>query len=693
MKKILILFLFCLGLCTISKSQNAYYDALKLRKNINLNPSNKNLEFDIYDQNEALDSIVLKNVIGILKSYFPDLDTISSKDFATKLSTQASEYYNPFLKDFLIEIKELGSSPISVSRLTSSVSSLGSLNVTNIADGIAQFLIKRGKEELNVAFFNRLKTFLDSTEECKVLFPQSIEVFKNVQPYQYAEFIQSLREGFNKDLNNLIVGVNELIELPKYQELLKKLPEIRLAIRSSKIVQELSQSDGGILPDSIITQLAALKEFGEIDLNLGNSWKLLDVISQSVRYVPNDSLKTTLEGKDTAIRRWITLSDMNSLVKDPITLKIFLGLVYQKADSINFKFKKVTVSVQEFMKNNADKLFTVSALIENFVTLANDVDRSIKDIKDKQSNHTLRNDDYYTYIIKAINITEYGFKAANTVFRFKSTNKNDADLSDNRYIIIAKNGNDLYKNIYTKNYNNAVMNVYNILDQGFNNKNDLAKEKTEAPNFDSARKEFVDSIKKIEVLNPKILSAVLKYGNFMASVVKAESGEEVEQALESVVLPAGSYSIKQKAAFNVSVNGYIGYAWDFTSKLYAHGIYAPVGISISRGSVKKNGFTLSGFVSLIDVGSIATYRLQDDSTKTLKQDVRLESIFSPSAQIFIAPIRNFPLAIGGGWRKTPKLFYSNKTDFTAIPSRDVFNLSILMDIPFFTIANKNFKAE
>jgi hypothetical protein len=174
----------------------------------------------------------------------------------------------------------------------------------------------------------------------------------------------------------------------------------------------------------------------------------------------------------------------------------------------------------------------------------------------------------------------------------------------------------------------------------------------------------------------------------MASVVKAESGEDVQNALEAAALPAGSFSIKQKSAFNISLNGYIGYALDYREKdLYARGVYAPVGISASWGSRYRRP-TLTGFVSLIDVGGIATYRLENGTTETLKQEVRLESIFSPSIQVFVEPIPGFPFAIGAGYRKTPKLFYSDNTSFTVVPSQDVFNISFLIDIPIFNIVNK-----
>lgn len=668
---IISLFSFITMIC---HGQIAYYDALTLSKEARKQP----------------DAINIKLVAGVIINYLPKelIDTTQSLKMID-LIKKSNPFFNGY---FEFDSSQRTAQGINdkFKRITSLPASLGSLNVTNIADGLARFLIERGKQELNVAFFNRLRNFLDSSQECQVLFPQSVGVLKTIEPYQYAEFIQSLRDAFHKDLSNLAVGLNELIELPKYQILLKNLPEIRLAVRSARIVQELSQSDGGILPDSIITQLASLDEWGEIDVNLGNSWKLLNIISQSVR----DSASLTNRDSDNVTRRWITLSDMHTLIKDADALKIFLGLLYQKADGIYFNFKNESITVRQFMDSNVTNILAISSLIENFVTLANDVDLTIKDFKNKQKNNLLTNDDYYTYISKAVNITEYGFKAANTIYKFKAANRNKDDLLDCRYIIIARSGNELYKSIYSKNYNSAILNAYNILDQIFNHKDSLAIESSISRKLDTqSTTRLKDSVKSIETPPAKTIEAILKYGNFMAAIVKAESGAEVQSALEAAALPAGSYSVKQKSVFNLSVNGYIGYTWDFLhfpfKEPYANGIYAPIGISATLGSKRPHGFSFTLFSSIIDVGSLATYRLENGNDEELKQEVRLESIFSPSAQLFVE-YGGWPLAVGGGWRLTPKLFYSNDETFTTVAPKNVFNFSILVDIPFFTIINKSF---
>ncbi len=653
----------------------AYYDAIVLRKAMD------STTLEMPNDNDTLNQILSYYLGGIdvsslaldnpyLAKYFPTGEVAS-------MTTEAA--------------KEVGNS------FSIKAGNIGGINVSNIADGIARFLIKRGKEELNAAFFRRLQTFLEKNDECKILFPNTCEFFRNVASFRYAEFIQGLREAFYKDLSNLIIGLNQLIDLPKYQKLLVNLPEIRVAIRSIRIISELSQSTDNtpINPAILIEHLAALNEWPEIHPNLGNAWKLLEIVSNSIRNQDNT-------------RIWVPLTDLNKLISDSVTRDLFLGLFYEQVKGIDFKIGRDSVSLKNVMdsakKYNA--VFSVTSMIENFALLTNDIDRTILDYKDKKAKGNLSNDDYYTYISKAINITEYGFRMANTL---------KPNLINDHYIVIAKSGNELYKNIYSKDYNSAVKNAYNILDQVFNHAQDLVQEKKEriklndehkrvldgvSSSLDStAKQRFSDSllnIQKSEFENSfandnlptkKFLESFLKYGNFLASVVKAESAAEVEAALDATALPAGSYSIKQNSHFNVSLNGYIGYGWDIDK---GNGFYAPIGFSFNMGLGKKKGGALSIFTAIIDVGSIVSYRLKNGNDEDLKQEVRLESIFAPSAQLLFE-IPRLPIAFGPGWRRTPKLFYSSSTNFTVVPAKDVINISVLIDIPIFTLTNRSYK--
>lgn len=650
--------------------------------------------------------------------------------------------------------------------ISKAVSGIGGLNVTAIADGLARFLIKRGREELNIAFFQRMKAFLEENTEAKTLFPATSMFLGNIASYRYAELLQSLREAFYKDLRNLIVNLNILIDLPKYKELLKALPEIRVAIRSAKIVGELSQANSSIHPADLIHRLAFLNEWHEMDLNLENSWKLLDYLSESVRkrnyeikvsrftkeeitlqkyelkkdssmvdtvafaknlfkprttVIPKgtiiiDTIKTLInvERSDTLVDReaetaWIKYVDFHdNILRRSTTLKVFLGLLYERVENLSFRIKGDTVSAQQFFKEHADDMMKISDLVENFILLGNEVDLAVKDFRTKSG--SLTNDDYYGYIEKSINIIEYGFKVANII---------KPEVTADRYIVMARNANSLYKNIYTKSYNAAIMNGYLILDQVLSKSLDAVKDKDSfllmsnsvipavKDSFLLAKARLVkEGFFKEDADRARSLERILRYGNVMAGIVKSETPEEAESAIEAAALPAGSSSIKKNSAWNFSLNAYIGgYYSNYTndadkidgsnSKIR---VAAPVGFAFSKGLGHfNNGSTigsLSIFLNFIDVGAIAGYRLSGDST-ALEQKLTLSDIFAPGGYLVYGiglPFLEYvPLSIGYGWQYGSKLYFKRSNGVLAVSDNTRWrsNWYVAIDIPLANFWTKN----
>ncbi|MEO9210799.1 MAG: hypothetical protein ABI208_06865, partial [Ginsengibacter sp.] len=376
MKKVLLLSVLLL-LHFAMKSQVAYYDAIKLK--------------EIFSKNMSLNSF--KEASNILINYLPPKETDT-----TLALVQLQFLTNPFIP------KEFTQFPIPNSdeaagkkNFMSAISTVGALDVTNIADGLARFLIKRGREELNVAFFNQLKEFLNDEkhQECKVLFPETIDLLGKIDSYKYAAFLENLRNAFHTDLSNLIIHLNQVIDLPKY-EFLANHAEIKLVLGTANIVSELSQAGKSIMPDSVIKQLAVLP-WGKLSRNLENSLKFLNLISQSISAQAHTSHQS-----------WVSLSDLNTnLFTDSITLRIYFGLLYQQVKSQNIAFyskNKDSVRMDGLLGAQKDHIFRLSGLIQNFSLLADDVQNTIGDYQAKKEKGALTNDDNYTYISKAINI-------------------------------------------------------------------------------------------------------------------------------------------------------------------------------------------------------------------------------------------------------------------------------------------------
>ena len=740
MKNLFCLLFMLLSIRHVTEAQIAYYTAKEISERYVIADGNS---FRLKN-----DSTSVRRIAELLLPHLPDsLQNMPlTRDQIFGLYSR-----NPFLGSQVSSL--IGGAGVNVTKvLSKGVSALGGLDVTAIADGLAQFLIKRGKEELNIAFFQRMKKFLDENIEAKTLFPATSLFLSNIASYRYAELLQSLREAFHRDLKNLLVNLNLLIDLPKYQELLAALPEIRVAVRSAKIVSDLSQPEESAHPANLIHHLAYLNEWHEMDTNLENSWKLLDIISGSVRKqhyeletivdpkgnllltgrelnedstivdtaqvaknfyqlhktkiakgsIAIDSLYEPVSRTDTVFNKeiaWIKyISFHEDILRHQVALRIYLGLLYEEVHSISFRVHDTTVRVQDYLRQHVNDIFTVADLVENFLLLANDVEQSVKDLN--VNINSLTNEDYYSYIDKAINIVEYAFKVANAI---------RPGVSADRYILLARNANNLYKNVFTKNYNAAIMNTYLILDEILGKSKIAIEEKRRFLNADGsgmARNSFLRSDSTLtntnffsgEVERVRTVEKILKYGNLMAGIVKSETPEEAESAIEAAALPAGSSSIKKNSDFNISLNAYIGgYYTNHTNDIdkidgsnSKIGVTAPVGIAFSKGLGRfRNGSSigaLSAYITLLDVGGIAGYRLSNDST-ALEQKITLENIFSPGGYLVYGiglPFLEYvPLSIGYGWQYGSKLYFKRQTGTLGVSDKSRWraNWFVAIDIP------------
>ena len=153
MKLLKLTIFFCLNIFIYSNvlAQMPYYDALTLS-----NPNYADGEF-LRPQKEVLE---------IAKLYIKDTNDHNSLIRKFNL--------NPFVD---INDSDLQSG-LKLGDLSSTVSSIGGLNVTNIADGLAKFLVERTKQELSIAFFEKFKEELEKPEyrDLQTLFPETYKV-------------------------------------------------------------------------------------------------------------------------------------------------------------------------------------------------------------------------------------------------------------------------------------------------------------------------------------------------------------------------------------------------------------------------------------------------------------------------------------------------------------------------------------
>jgi len=610
---------------------------------------------------------------------------------------------------------------------------LGGLPVTNIANGIAQFMIKRAKEELTISFFDRFKQFVDKHEEFKILFPKTVDALENLLSYQYTTMLSHLQTAFMADLSNLYSNIPTFLALPQYQAFFNRFPEVSLAIRTLGLIQSVAY--GNTLPADALVNFANASDLNNPVISqgfkdFGNAVNLAVIFSESVRDNSPDEDR----------RNWISLPTFLSNAQDPIFLQIYLGLVYQKIVEKNIAFNNHPFApVFAGLNGPTGPLALMRAEMTQFLQLAQQVDSLIVDIRTKKAaGTTLTDQDYSNYISTGIDVIEFSFDIARF---FKS------DFDVHPYTRLARDGNAIYLDIYKKTYPQAVTSSMDFISDLFtliqanqpagqailtdvkaalntttntitaSSLDKLGKGEYKAIQAAIAAAALPDNqlnalraavqYKSFVKLN-KVIETIKTYGLFMANLATATSADEVENIVENAALPVGSSSIKKYSKWNISVQSYLGASFriDNPNKAFHTawsdrlGVYGPIGISFNYG-LKKGG-SIGLMASLFDLGAIIDYQLKIDSTvsnngtntQTVNKNyqVKLGQIVSPGFHFVYGFFDNLPITFGAGAQYGPGLGKIDNAGSPVITNPSWrYNVFLAVDIPFFNILTVKYK--
>jgi hypothetical protein len=585
---------------------------------------------------------------------------------------------------------------------------------------------------LTITFFNRFKAFVEKNEEFRVLFPKTTENLEKLISYKYPDMLPALRRGFFEDLKTITYHLDDILELPGYQQLLRNFPEIRVAIRCIRLVHEIEAGES-----DAATTIEKFAEFGEWKdttgskgfKNFGNAVQLGAIFSHSLR---ND----TAISKDTT-RSWITFKQMDTLVRNERLFRIYTGLFYQLVKKAEIKFYPDPSSViffTEVLEAQKENLFLFQNKVKEFIELANRVDKTLDTIKSKARKEiTLTNDEYYSYIDVSLDVIDYGFSIAKLF---------DSKIKTDEYVKIARNSNELYRNIYKTEYTQAVTNAMDILtgitDMVNSNKDILLSSLQRIDNtvaiygkkFEDLTAADISTLKGIRAITqdttvrkllnkvialdsagsifsklPNVIAKLTRYGLFIANLSDAKTPDEVEAILDNAVLPVGSSSIKKNSKFNLAVQSYLGVFYRASDLKLANnnawnsrfGVTAPIGIAASWG-LKGKGGSFSLFGSLLDLGAIVDYQLKKDSVATasggseevIKKDYKIRpgQILSPGAYAIYGFGNNIPISLGLGAQYGPGLGkIENSGNLIENNPQWKFNIFLAVDIPFFNLIN------
>jgi hypothetical protein len=654
------------------QSQNAYYDAMTISKFVE-------------GGKLSLDSNAIKVYGPILNSYLKE--PTQETNYMTLLEaffSETSEDHNPILSTFFDPDRGGGASASSVSGslVRSAISSVGNLNVTNFADGLAKFLVARAKEELNVAFFTKLQDFLKEYPEIKVVFPHTYDFLDQIYAYQYAAMLPALRAGFQLDMDDFSDNLIQIREMThdhcedvttsncaqRVEAIITFLNE-ELAGRS--IVAALLASNSimkGVNAAEILDEIALDKIIVEHDDNLSNCIHFANLLSGSLRSANLDAI-------------WVNKTELKALTSNRDAFRIYLGLLYaldgldtKPLAFVHSENNAITLKSLLVKADTIEKDFNVmKQSISAFGTAADEVSSLAKHIvraeEGSQYSPIVAYADYAGAISDLL-------KQGVTFFESSLPQVSNDVKSFTTVIDIAV---DACYDIKSHNYGSLVLHTSQIMEL-------ILDEKY------TYKDEFI------------------KYGSFMAGIVGAETSDEVKAAIEAAVLPVGSASIKRETVSNISLNAFIGpmvgmeYLGGLTEDQWAPivGVTAPLGVAFSWGRLangsrkhdtddnkyRKGGKSLTLFVPLIDVGSIATFRLGDE-TSNVAAEIKLENIIAPGVYGYWG-FGKVPVSIGLGGQIGPQLRQINATDINIDQNFYLrFGLNVVVDIPFFNLYTRN----
>lgn len=556
----------------------------------------------------------------------------------------------------------------------------GILSPTTFADALGTFIADRFKQELNIAYLAKFREQLQQQEELQILFPKTTTLMLNTEPWEYTTFMQSMREAFRTDLEDLVPNTSNLIESPQFQSHIKDTLEHDVFQLFNFGLNAYQSAKNGTSPGAILRELDP-QDFEEPSLRA--AFTVLSAFNEALQSENNPNA-------------WVGKKSVTSLSSNKDAQKIFLGLVLymvsRELNEIKIKVNGEEQQFYDFLNSKATQADSVVKELQLFVrSLLRNVEQiqasmeGLSNLKGEKFNYDL----FREYIGGILDIINSSVNIVEII-------DPDADLSKvDKGISIATD----------------IFDIGNAVDE---------------QRYGVAISELVDLLKKILPQSPA-LDKIMQYGTFMVTIVSAETSEELQAALESAALPVGSYRIKRQNYGNIAVQSYAGLfggyemlrnnqVADDRKGAGTVGFTAPIGISFSRGlrktfsgtvdpkfrqnlsyvddngdTVVLRGSSISLFVSVIDLGAVVSFRIQNDSTPL--PELTWKNFLAPGGFI-VYGFRNSPLSLGIGGQYGPQLRSISATDSTGATAQITssawrVNAFLAVDIPLFNFHTRN----
>ncbi len=676
-------------------SQNAWKDAVALHAYFEFNPDRKRVEIDNSEGDE-----VAADAIKILAAYATD-----TNDDGTISKAEYNESFkgNPFISQEQIAqsvfnlagilTKTPNQELVATSKGEGSSGALAGGNfVTRLADGLAIFIVKRTKEELNATFFEGLRKKMEEEPAYRSLFPATYDLLYIIgnEIYNYNAYIKTLRESFTKDLDLLPMNFQQFIldnQVVKKQEFQLALEDL---VSSSKMIMDGENplrmlqfmADSAAIQDASRWAMIEKMETKNAMQNLAMSLKMLKMMTASL--------------VEPADETWADPSEIKRQMGNLEHAYIYLGLLWQQGLNIKFSNGQDFRGALGNLANKAETPLEIRNFLLSLVQLGKMLQQSGRDLIDQskkiQSIKDINLDslkavsaDFEKDLQVLVNQVKDNARLNDEYIRFAGLLFDLFDQARNfRWILFAgeksptgqpsndqQNGESGVKNpTKTKNPKKNKINELPPLDQLERQVFSVMRNLFDLE-FNIKQGRYSNAVTNLTGILTEILSEddfkykkqFLRHANFMASVAEARDAKEIAAAIELFALPPGSSRMKKQSPVSVSLNSYGGmaYGWEHDlNKLVDEKIgkdknvlsaYAPLGIDLNFG-LQQHG-SLSFYTQLIDVGALFAYRFSNETSNI--PELKFQNIVSPGFYGVYGFPNNVPVSFGIGAQLGPNL--------------------------------------
>jgi hypothetical protein len=543
----------------------------------------------------------------------------------------------------------------------------GLLSASSLSDVLGTFIADRFKQELEIAYLDKFKAWLQKDSALAALLPTTLQVLGQNDPFQYTTFFESLKEALESDIHNMAVNLGNFMARDPFHlgpRLTYYYPAVMLYQNCLRIAkgQNIYQVTSNLNQDPLLTA-ANMPPFA------ASLFRLVALVSRTL-IDPAQSTPTL-----------ITVPNLQGDLATVDRQECFVGLLLLKESSELKKISFGSGASDDFY----DKLIAFKPRLTDFITWFNSAVTAFQSVKAAVDELTALQNNFKTINGQVLKDAVSGIAGCISVVEkipIVSIQNVIPDSIINNGLKKLSDLTEVAADVLDSNYGLALTQIITIIP------------------------DFIDTN-----ANSKTLTLLKTYGGFAVSIAKAKTSADLESALSTAALPVGSYRIKRNAYWNISLNAWAGVSGGiqhYPGTLPAgvkqdNGLLsfaAPVGVAISWGNTYSSGPNKGKFkgvsntilVNVIDIGSVTAFRLTHDTTSTLP-NFSWQNILAPGI-FYIYGFRNSPLSLGGGVQYGPQLRSisesSGSTQGTAtiLPAAISYRLLLAVDIPIFSFWTK-----